>query len=352
MLHPVFSYRYNWTIIILFWIIHALIPAALLHYYAQLDWQSALIDGGVYSLFLILVGIALWFPIGYGPQKISISKKVNQNLLTGLVAVAIWLLLSGLSCRVLLANNPAYSELAFNVLPIRTLWGVEEFMMIMIMYHFFVFYRDLEEKRLLEEVLKKQVKESELKTLKAQLNPHFLFNSLNSVSALTIKQPESARHMISQLSELLRYSLSNKHTDLISLCKELENIGRYMEIEKVRFGDLLRYEEDVALECETCFVPAMILQPLYENAIKHGLYESLEAVTIKMGARVEAGDLHILIANNYDNTSVSTRGAGLGLRHTGNILRNMYNRDGLLVAGGSNGEYIVHLIIPQNISNG
>ena len=115
MLHPVFSYRYNWTIIILFWIIHALIPAALLHYYAQLDWQSALIDGGVYSLFLILVGIALWFPIGYGPQKISISKKVNQNLLTGLVAVAIWLLLSGLSCRVLLANNPAYSELAFNV---------------------------------------------------------------------------------------------------------------------------------------------------------------------------------------------------------------------------------------------
>jgi sensor histidine kinase YesM len=352
MLHPILSHRYSLWSLLPFWLVHTLVPAALWNYYAHLDWTASLVDGAVYGAVLMVVGVSLWFPVGYGRKDCPSSRILINNVMVGVVAVVTWLVVSGLICQALLGHNQNYIDLTWRILPIRILWGIEEYMMIMVMYHFFVFYRDLEEKRLQEEVLKKQVKESELKTLKAQLNPHFLFNSLNSVSALTLSQPEGARRMIAQLSELLRYSLRNKHTDLISVSDELQNIRRYMEIEKVRFGPLLNYEEEVSEACSQYRLPAMILQPLFENAIKHGLYESLEGITVTTTCCAQDGELRITVSNNYDDASASPRGGGLGLRHTANILRNLYNRDGLLKASGSEGVFRVELIIPQNQKNG
>ncbi|ASB49834.1 sensor histidine kinase [Alkalitalea saponilacus] len=348
MLHPVLSHKYSVFSLLPFLVIHALVPAALLYYYGNLNWQDAFIDGLVYSAVMVVVGFSLWYPIGYGGGDNSISGRLVTNILVGVLSVIAWMLVSGIVSHMLLGHNSYYVSLAKQILPIRALWGIEHFMMIMVMYHFFVFYRDLEEKRLQEEVLKKQVKESELKSLKSQLNPHFLFNSLNSVSSLTITEPEKARRMITQLSDLLRYSLRNKHTELIPVCDELQNIRRYMDIEKVRFGDLLIYEEEVSEKCNQCRLPAMILQPLLENSIKHGLYESLDPVTVKIKCDFQYPNLEISISNNCDATLPSPKGEGMGLRSTANILRNMYNREGLLRTENVGDEFRVHLIIPQN----
>ncbi len=348
MLHPVLTNKYVYPGLILFWAFHAVLPAALLHYYASLEWTYALVDGAVYSFGLVIVGLSLWYPVSFRTQEIPFSRKFLHNSMICVVAAGIWLLLSSLLCRILLGGISHYFEIAQMALPFRVLWGINEFVMFIIASHFFIFYTDLEEKRLQEEVLKKQVKESELKTLKAQLNPHFLFNSLNSVSALTLTAPENARHMLAQLSELLRYSLSNNQMAMISLGREMDNIRRYMDIEKVRFGKLLNYEEEIAADCEKSIVPALILLPLYENAIKHGLYESLDPVTIKTRCFRKDNDLIIVISNNFDACMPSPAGTGLGLKHTANILRNLFNRDGLLISGASDGIYTVRLCIPQS----
>jgi sensor histidine kinase YesM len=349
MLHPVFTHRYSAWFIIAFWFIHAIVAAAFLYFYSDLQWFAAVLDGAVYSFVLLAVGASLWYPIGYAKKGCHLSRKLLHNFLIVFVALVSWLLIAGVACEIILGSDQYYSDLAIRILPIRILWGVDEYMLIMVMYHFFNFYKDLEEKRLMEEVLKKQVKESELKILKAQLNPHFLFNSLNSVSALTLSHPEGARLMIAQLSDFLRYSLKNKHTDLISLNSEMENIRRYMNIEEVRFGKLLIYQEEVDATCGKLILPAMILQPIYENAIKHGLYESLTPVTVHTVAHYarEQDELHLTITNNYEKGSPTPRGAGLGLRHTENILRNLYNRDDLLTVVGSNDLFTVKLLIPQ-----
>jgi two-component system, LytTR family, sensor kinase len=349
MLHPILSNRSSKLLLYPLTLVLVAIQAALLYYYGNLSWQASLIDSVVYNVVMMLLGFSLWFPLWYKQKNCSTSRIVAHNFLAGFVAILLWIVVSGMVCGIFLGNDEHYILLTSRILPLRVLWGLEHILIIMLLYHFFMFYGDLEEKRLQEEVLKKQVKESELKTLKAQLNPHFLFNSLNSVSALTITDPKGARNMINQLSELLRYSLRNKHTDIISLADELNNIRRYMSIEKVRFGELLNYEENADPECLEKRLPAMILQPLFENSIKHGLYESFEPVTVKINCCVKGDNLEIVVANNCNDAMVSPRGEGLGLRNTANILRNLYNRDGLLKSGIIDNCFEVQMIIPQNI---
>jgi two-component system LytT family sensor kinase len=128
----------------------------------------------------------------------------------------------------------------------------------------------------------------------------------------------------------------------------MENIRRYMEIERVRFGELLNYEEEIAADCEKSIVPALILLPLYENAIKHGLYESLDPVTVRTKCFRKGNNLFVVVSNNFDASASSPVGTGLGLKHTANILRNLFGRDGLLVAGASDGIYTVRICIPQS----
>lgn len=349
MLHPVLAQRHSTLLVVGFWVIHASIMAMLLHVYGDLPWYESAVDGAVYNAVLVVLGFAVWFPVGYARRNCTVPRLVLNNMMVGGGAIIIWLVVSGVVSRLWLGDNPEYVALASRILPLRVVWGIDHFAMIMGMYHFFVFYRDLEQKRLQEEVLKKQIKESELKSLKAQLNPHFLFNSLNSVSALTITNPEGARNMINQLSELLRYALRNKHTDLISVRDELQNIRRYMDIERVRFGDLLIYEEEVDEACLDMKLPAMILQPLFENAIKHGLYESLTPVTVKAKFTLNHDSLDVLLVNNCDASDGSPAGAGLGIKNTVNILRNLYNREGLLRTKPCDGFFEVKLTIPQTL---
>jgi len=128
--------------------------------------------------------------------------------------------------------------------------------------------------------MEKLAREAELNKLRQQLQPHFLFNSLNSISALTGQQPEKARHMIQQLSDFLRNTLRNEEQQWVSLQEELTYLELYLDIEKVRFGHRLQSSTNCDEESLQMKLPSMLLQPLVENAIKFGLYDTLEEVTI------------------------------------------------------------------------
>ena len=216
-------------------------------------------------------------------------------------------------------------------------------------YYLFVSLYNLSEKNAKEAKLESLVKETELKMLRSQINPHFLFNSLNSISSLTITNPEKAREMVIKLSEFMRYALSKKDEQPVSLRSELENLRLYLDIEKVRFGDRLSTEENIEEKCLDAKMPVMILQPLYENAIKHGVYESTELINIRTKVSCNNGYLEIVISNNYDPSPSPAKGTGTGLINVSRRLDLFFGNMASIKSVKENGIYTVSLFIPAEV---
>jgi LytS/YehU family sensor histidine kinase len=144
----------------------------------------------------------------------------------------------------------------------------------------------------------------------------------------------------------MRYALSRKDEQPVTLQNELENLRLYLDIEKVRFGDKLTTEELIEANCLEFKIPVMLLQPLYENAVKHGVYESTESVRITTQAKIIDGYIEIIISNNYDTTPSLKRGTGTGLINVTRRLELFYGSKASIKTSKENGIYTVSLYIP------
>ena len=202
-----------------------------------------------------------------------------------------------------------------NTLPSRILFGYVFYSVYVVFFYAVNYYQTLKEKINKEAELKSLIREAELSALKSQINPHFLFNSLNSISSLTISNPAKAQEMVINLSTFMRYSLQHGQEDTVSLEQELDNIKLYLGIEKIRFGKKLNPVFDVEANCFNVQIPNMILQPLYENAIKYGVYEATGEVSITTSCLFENKHILITIENEYEAESVINKGEGIGLRN-------------------------------------
>ena len=169
------------------------------------------------------------------------------------------------------------------------------------------------ERRLLQ--IQVTAREAELRALRAQLNPHFLFNSLNSISALAGSEPEAARGMCGLLGDFLRTSLSLGGCERVSLEEELALAGRYLAVEQVRFGPRLVVERMIEPGALRCLVPPLLIQPLIENAVKHGVADRVEGGTLRIEARRIGDTLEIAVENPRDSAAPPRRGVGLGLEN-------------------------------------
>ncbi|NIR46936.1 histidine kinase [candidate division KSB1 bacterium] len=175
--------------------------------------------------------------------------------------------------------------------------------------------------------LERQLVQARLDTLKSQLHPHFLFNTLNAISALVERNPATTRRMIARLSELLRLTLDNKDKQEITLEQELSLLKLYLEIEQVRFQDRLRLEYNIAPNVGKALVPNMILQPLVENAIKHGINQRRTAGRIRISVAHEDGFLKMAVEDDGPGLTDESRKAtrtGLGIKNTQSRLRQLY----------------------------
>lgn len=188
----------------------------------------------------------------------------------------------------------------------------------------------------------------QLKSLQAQFKPHFLFNSLNSINALTIANPEEARKMIQLLSEFMRGAIKDNKETLIPFEEELHYINLYTDIEKVRFGHRLNIEFNVDEACKSLLLPSFILQPIIENAIKYGLYGSIEDISISIEATCSNNELGVTINNPYDPLSrTSKKGTGYGLKSVEQKLMIIYNQSGLIKTIDKEEQFTTILRIPQ-----
>jgi two-component system LytT family sensor kinase len=349
MSNPILERLKHIYIYLLVWVVIAVIQAILILVASDIGPLVAITDSLVFNLLYAFLAITIWYPIRYSNPEGKLSLRIALTyLVVGAVVITGWLSLGYVILRALLVDQQSYFQFLNDSFIARVATGILYYGVTLLIYHLFIYGKELEAKKLTETNLNLLVKESELNVLRSQLNPHFLFNSLNSISSLTISDPDTAREMIIKLSEFLRYALKHGEREKTRLAEEIKNIDLYLQIEKIRFGEKLIFEKEIAGECDEGLIPNMILQPLFENAVKHGVYESTEPITIKMSCRMDQKDLLISISNNYDPNQASRKGAGIGLKNVRNRLLLIYGRDDLMRVEKPGKDFIVHLQIPQN----
>jgi hypothetical protein len=236
----------------------------------------------------------------------GISALLAASLLIG--AARVWIAVLG--------QTPGFAQAGFrfrNLMPLLFAAGGLLFLLSLAVHHTFLAFetaREAEHRRLQLEVL---AREAELRALRAQIDPHFLYNSLNSISALTGRDPAGARRMCLLLAEFLRNTLNLSALQRIPLADELALVDRFLDIEQVRFGSRLQVTRAIDAAAQSCQVPPLILQPLIENAVGHGIAALLEGGTITLSVELRGERLSIVIENprDPDPPDHPTRGVGL-----------------------------------------
>ena len=347
MKHPVLAYKVRHIVWWLVWLIIG-VGQSLLFYYAYGSFTNISIFDGIVSVVIYSgIALSLWYPFRYfNTGDTKITSLITNIIASGALSVILWVLITKLIMTSVLPEQNDYQAYWDATLPYRVGTGVFIYGLIILTYYLFDSLTNLSEKNAKEARLESLIRETELKMLRSQINPHFLFNSLNSISSLTITDPEKARDMVVKLSEFMRYALSRKDEQPVTLRHELENLRLYLDIEKVRFGDKLITEELIDDKCLEFKIPVMLLQPLYENAVKHGVYESTESVKITTTAKIIDQFIEISIINDYDPESSQKRGTGTGLLNVTRRLELFYNNKASFKTTKENGIYSVKLYIP------
>ena len=205
---------------------------------------------------------------------------------------------------------------------------VATYLPIVLIAHVASYYLGFRERELRTSQLQAQLEKARLQALKSQLQPHFLFNTLNSISALMLTNVEAADRMITRLGDLLRISLETAGTQMTTLSRELEFVNCYIEIEKVRFEERLKVSVEVSPETLDASVPHLLLQPLVDNAIKHGISRLVAGGEIRISAAKVDGDLHLEVRDNGPGFCESSHSSsrGVGLRITRERLETIYGQ--------------------------
>jgi two-component system sensor histidine kinase AlgZ len=191
-----------------------------------------------------------------------------------------------------------------------------------------------------------RARDAELSALKAQINPHFLYNSLNSISALTSIDPGRAREMCVTLADFLRLTLGMGEKAVIPLREELGLLEKYCAIERVRFGERLTVEKEIQEEAKECLVPPLLLQPLFENAVRHGIAQMADGGWIRLKAARNGERMSLTVENSWDPEAGSSRKNGVGLKNVQRRLEARYGKEAQLQASAEDEMFRVNLAFP------
>lgn len=344
--HPFFSKPRFVIYYLLFWIAAAIATILLKWYSFNIQPGTAAVEFFALPFMFAIVGTSIWYVIKFSTlENNSVGRVILSHFIAASIIILVWLYLGVVFIKLLHPQPSGYIE---NRIPLNIFMGYAFYIIYVVFFYAVNYYEGFKEKLRNEGKLKGLVKEAELHALKSQINPHFLFNSLNSISSLTMTDPVKAQEMVINLSNLMRYSLQHDQVEKVPFREELKNNRLYMQIEKVRFGKMLNPVFDVEEACLDAEIPNMILQPLYENAIKYGVYEATEPVDIVTRCRMKDNAIEVVIRNNYDPETISKRGEGIGLRNIRDRLEIIYNNPLLMKVEDNKTDFKVTLAIPQN----
>jgi histidine kinase len=347
-MHPILARGGRLALYLAAWALVGLLLATLLSGQAGLSWVQSLAIALPLALTYAFFCLSSWYvsrsmPLAAtGPIRVAIT-----SLTAAVMSSAAWLALARGWIEVL-ARRGAGVDAAQTFATADTL--VFGFGLLLYLLSLAVSYlmgsfeqsRRTERRGFEVQVL---AREAELRSLRAQIDPHFLFNSLHSISALTTVDAAAARRMCLLLADFLRDSLALGSADRITVERELTLAERFLEIERVRFGDRLRIELAGA-GAESCLVPPLLLQPVVENAVTHGVAHVLAGGTIRVTASRAGSIVSLVVENPCDGDRPRRTGTGLGLANVKARLRAEYGDDARLDALEHEGVWQVHITLP------
>jgi hypothetical protein len=346
-MHPILGRASRLALYLSVWALAAGLVASVLTQ-TDLTWIEALVF--LLPLFLVygFVCLSAWYVCRALPLRVSSATSVLMSCsVTALTASAAWIA-AARGWGVALGMTPAFANAAPRYdaqLPLLFALGVLLFLLAVAVHYAILALeaiREAERARLELEVL---TRDAELRALRAQINPHFLYNSLNSISALTASDPAGARRMCLLLADFLRSTLSASGHEGIRLADELALADRFLDIEQVRFGPRLKVVRRVDPAASDCRVPPLILQPLVENAVVHGIAGLLEGGVIELDVARRNGALSIAIGNPRDSDAPAIA-RGVGLENVRRRLAVMFGPSARLEATPRPGSFHVQLDLP------
>jgi hypothetical protein len=326
------------------WLVLMTNHAVVLHWF-DLPWTEAIIDSAISNILLLVFCLLIMNTLRYYLPK----REQFVNIFTWCVLLALlWLLLSKWLLGLLIGYYQDHGNILHTSLPIRFSIAFLLLGCISMISVLWYTWGELKENEKREADAEKLTKEAELFKLRQQMQPHFLFNSLNSINALIGSRPEEARKMVQQLSDFLRGTLKKEETQWVTLQEELQYLQLYLDIEKVRFGNRLNTAIETNEEINQMKLPALLLQPIVENAIKFGLYDTIGDTVISIYAEQEGNNLVIKVMNPFDpETSSPKQGTGFGLTSVQRRLYLLFGRNDLLVAKAKENIFTTIVKIPQ-----
>jgi LytS/YehU family sensor histidine kinase len=315
----------------------------------DLAWSAAFLLLLPVSLFYAFVCLSAWYVCRATPLTTSSAIRVLASSAMAAVVASGLLVLAARAWTSLLGSvtsfGPTLEQYERNE-ALLFASGILLFLLALTVQYLllaFEFARDAEERRLQLEVLSR---EAELRALRAQVNPHFLYNSLNSISALTTVDPAGARRMCVLLADFLRDTLAISARDRIPLADELALTDRFLGIEQVRFGQRLQVERHVDRRAATCRVPPLLLQPLVENAVAHGIAGLIDGGVIRLDVARRDGRLSIAIENPRDEDAPAPLRRGVGLENVRQRLQTTFGPDARIETRTDGGRFRVEVAIP------
>ena len=327
----------------------ACLLAFLLHTPQGLTWLDAGVLGFALASIGELISLPAWYSCRVAPiDRTPVWRLLATHIMAAQILSFLWLGVGKLIARAL-SYVPALQGIDARFDQRMTIvYGAGcVFYLLAISFHYVSLAQDASrefETRAMETSI--QARDAELKALKAQINPHFLFNSLNSISALTSIDPARARDMCVLLGDFLRLTLGLGEKTSVRLSEELDLLQKYMAIEMVRFGARLKMHEEIQEESKACLLPPLLLQPLVENAVKHGIAGLPEGGQVRLAVQRQNGRLSILVENSWDPEAPPRRSGGLGLKNVQRRLEARYGKDASLRVNTEGELFQVSLSLP------
>ena len=318
---------------------------ALLLYWFDISLKEAIYDSLISNITLLGICLLIMNTVRY---YLPGREHFLNLMIMCLVLTGFWLALDRWLLDITLGHSAFYESFLDRSLIIRFSIGVLVVGIVtMVAINWHSWYEQKETDRRKSDA-EKMARDAELYKLRQQLQPHFLFNSLNSINALIGSRPAEARKMVQQLSDFLRGTIRKEETQWVSLQEELQYLQLYLEIEKVRFGNRLSTQITIAEDTLGLKLPALLLQPVVENAIKFGLYDTVGETIIEIKSHTEDRELVVEVTNPFDpETSSPQKGTGFGLKSVQRRLFLLFARADLLKTEFSGEVFTTRVRVPQ-----
>ena len=334
------------------WIPVAMVLIPALSTLGQLSWTASIFLGVPLAMISLLIPVDAGYICRFTPLgKAPMWRIVLTHFAAAQALSFIWMLLAQ-SFSLALAYIPQLHGIDKQFAPNRWIIYLTGclFYVISVAFHYVAMARN--EARAVElQVMETSVlaRDAELRALRAQINPHFLFNSLNSISALTSIDASRAREMCLLLADFLRLTLGMGEKAVIPFSEELDLLEKFLAIEKIRFGERLRMQENISEAAKRCLIPALLLQPLLENAVSHGIASMADGGLIRLEAQVQDGRLAIVVENDRDEEAPSRRRNGVGLRNVRGRLDARYGKEATFLADAGEDKFRVSMSFPAEL---